>query len=117
MESPTHCGWAPPGHFRLRASGTFFDALAYAKPLVYTTNSYIDSYYEQEPGIGVRCQTVEEVPQAILSLIEHHTIESYASCPSYNGAPPLPRSSQRLCLPPLRWDEVRRLKPEARSAI
>lgn len=78
--SVTHTLWlCPPGHFRLRASGTFFDALAHGKPLVYTANPYIDSYYAEEPGIGVRCATAADAPQAILSLAAHHTAEGYAA--------------------------------------
>ena len=55
----THALWlAPADSFRLRASGTFFDALSYVKPLIYTANPFIDSYHAQEPNIGVRCETL-----------------------------------------------------------
>jgi hypothetical protein len=63
----THALWlAPPDSSRLRASGTFFDALAYGKPIIYTANAYMDSYYASEPEIGLRCATMEDVPAAIL---------------------------------------------------
>jgi hypothetical protein len=76
--SLTHALWlASPDGFRLRASGTFFDALLYAKPLVYTANPFIDSYYAQAPGIGIRCNTVDEVPQVILQLAEMHDAHGY----------------------------------------
>lgn len=75
----THTLWlAPPDSFRLRASGTFFDALAYGKPLVYTANPYIDSYFSLEPGIGVRCQSLEDAPSAILKLVQSHTQPAYS---------------------------------------
>jgi len=78
-ENITHALWlAPPRHFRLRASGTFFDALAFAKPLVYTANPYIDAYFALESGIGVRCETVDDVPEAILNLATSYTPETYA---------------------------------------
>jgi hypothetical protein len=78
-ENITHALWlTPPSHFRLRASGTFFDALAFAKPLVYTANPYIDAYFALEPGIGVRCETVDDVPEAILNLATNYTPETYA---------------------------------------
>ena len=65
----THALWlAEPGSFRLRASGTFFDALAYAKPLIYTANPYIDGFHPSDAGIGLRCDTLEDVPHAILQI-------------------------------------------------
>jgi hypothetical protein len=79
-QSITHALWlAPPEAFRLRASGSFFDALASAKPLVYTANAYIDPYYALEPGIGVRCPTLDDVPAAILDLAATISTESYAT--------------------------------------
>jgi hypothetical protein len=66
-EAISYALWlAPPDSFRLRASGTFFDALAFAKPLIYTANPFIDAYFHAAPGIGVRCATLAAVPQAIL---------------------------------------------------
>jgi len=74
----THTLWlAPADGFRLRASGTFFDALAYLKPLVYTANAYVDSYYADAPGIGIRCETVDEVVAAILKLASDKSSAEY----------------------------------------
>jgi hypothetical protein len=79
-QSITHTLWlAHPDAFRLRASGTFFDALAYAKPLVYTANAFIDSYHALEPGIGVRCPTLDDVPAAVLELATNMSSQSYAA--------------------------------------
>ena len=72
----THTLWlSAPDSFRLRASGTFFDALAYAKPLVYTANPYIDPYFAEEPGIGVRCLDLAAVPAAIAEFAASRTPE------------------------------------------
>lgn len=74
----THALWlAPANGFRLRASGTFFDALSYVKPLIYTANPYIDSYAALEPGIGVRCNGVDEVGQAIRQVVKTHSPQTY----------------------------------------
>lgn len=82
-ESTTYALWlAPSGSFRLRASGTFFDALAYGKPLVYTANAFIDPYFAQAPGIGHRCATVEDVPAVILRLAASHNPTTYAEAQS-----------------------------------
>jgi len=79
-EGVTHTLWlATTDSFQLRASGTFFDALAYAKPLVYTANPFIDPYYAMEPGIGVRCETMGDVPGSILELAACSTVEEYAA--------------------------------------
>ncbi len=68
-QSVTHALWlAEPSGFRLRASGTLFDALAYLKPVVYTANPYFDGYGLVEAGIGVRCVSLEEVVTAVLRL-------------------------------------------------
>jgi hypothetical protein len=78
-EDITHALWlAPLDHSGMRASGTFFDALSFAKPLVYTANPYIDAYFEMEPGIGIRCETLEDVSNAILNLAATSTPETYA---------------------------------------
>lgn len=75
----THTLWlAKIGGFRLRASGTFFDALAHGKPLVYTANPYLDPYFALEPALGVRVETLEEVPEAILEVAARFTTEGYA---------------------------------------
>jgi hypothetical protein len=76
----THALWlAPPGSFRLRASGTFFDALAHATPLIYIANPYIDQYLAGAPAAGVRCASVEDVVQAVLKVAAMHTTEAYGA--------------------------------------
>jgi hypothetical protein len=70
---------APPGSFRLRPSGTFFDALSHAKFLIYTANPFLDGYYRVEPEIGVRCETVDEVCAAILRLARTPAHERYGA--------------------------------------
>ncbi len=67
----THALWlAEPEGFRLRASGTFFDALLYRKPIVYTANPYLDSYGIAEAGIGWRCASLEGVVAACLRIAD-----------------------------------------------
>ena len=67
----THALWlAEPGGFRVRASGTFFDALAYQLPLFYTANAYLDAYGIAEVGAGVRCASIDATAEAIVRLAE-----------------------------------------------
>jgi hypothetical protein len=76
--SVTYALWiASPDAFRLRASGTFFDALAYGKPLVYTANEFIDHYHAMAPEIGVRCETLPEIAAAMLKLADQHEAGLY----------------------------------------
>ena len=67
----SHALWlAGAGGFRLRASGTFFDALAYGKPLVYTANPYLDGYGVAAAEVGTRCETLQEVIAALVQLAD-----------------------------------------------
>lgn len=69
----TYALWlAEPDSFRLRASGTFMDALAFGKPLVYTANEFIDAYHALAPAIGMRCATIDDVPAAVLAVARAH---------------------------------------------
>lgn len=68
---------APPGSFRLRPSGTFFDALSHAKFLIYTANPFIDAYYSTEPEIGFRCETIDDACKAIVRLAQTSAHERY----------------------------------------
>jgi hypothetical protein len=70
---------APPGSFRLRASGTFFDALAHGRPLIYTANPYIAQYLAGPQAVGVRCASVEDVARAVLDVAATHTTEAYGA--------------------------------------
>jgi hypothetical protein len=67
---------AQPGGYRLRASGTFFDALSFGKPLLFVANAFVDRYFEQEPAIGVRCASLEELAEAAVAVTR--TQQGYA---------------------------------------
>jgi hypothetical protein len=74
----THTLWiAEPNSYRLRASGTFFDALAHCKPMVYTSNAFLDAYLVDKPGIAIKCDSLDQVPGAIESLLKDTTPDSY----------------------------------------
>lgn len=77
-QAVTYALWlAEPDAFRLRASGSFMDALAFGKPLVYTANAFIDPYHALAPGIGRRCQTIDEVPAAVIAVARAHGEADY----------------------------------------
>jgi hypothetical protein len=77
-EEITHALWlAPTGSFRLRASGTFFDALAHGTPLIYTANPYIDQYLSGTWTAGVRCASIEDIVRAVLEVVGTYTPVAY----------------------------------------
>jgi len=79
-ETITYALWlAPPNSFRLRASGTFFDALAYAKPLIYIANPYIDAYFTTTSAPGTRCSTLDDVAAAVQSAAATHNPAAYTT--------------------------------------
>lgn len=76
----THALWmAPTGGFRLRASGTFMDALSFGTPLVYTANPFIDGYVAEEPQLGIRCSSAEQVAEALVQASRDYTPTQHAA--------------------------------------
>jgi hypothetical protein len=74
----TYALWlSEPDSFRLRASGTFMDALAFGKPLIYTANAFIDPYHALAPGIGTRCETIDDVPAVVVAVARAHREAEY----------------------------------------
>jgi hypothetical protein len=70
----THALWlAAEDSSRLRASGTFLDALSYATPLVFTANPYLDHYHALEPAIGIGCTSAPAAAQAAVELLRTQT--------------------------------------------
>jgi len=53
------------------------DALAFGKPLVYTANEFIDPYHALAPGIGTRCETIDDVPAAVVAVARAHREAEY----------------------------------------
>jgi len=77
-ESITYALWlAPAGSFKLRASGTFFDALAFAKPLVYVANPFIDSYLPPSSAMAIRCEHPEDIAPTILQIAARHAPDEF----------------------------------------
>ena len=66
----TYVVWtAKPDHYRLTASGTFLDAMAFLKPGIYLRNDYIAHYFDKMGDIGYLCDTFEEMVGLIHDLI------------------------------------------------
>lgn len=68
--SITYSVWlAEPTHYRLTASATFLDSLAYAIPGIYLRNPFIEYYFEQMGDIGYLCDTIEEVYELMKQIV------------------------------------------------
>jgi hypothetical protein len=60
---------AKPDHYRLTASASFLDALAFLKPGIYLRNDYIEYYFERMGDIGYLCDSYEEMRDTINEII------------------------------------------------
>lgn len=74
----TYVVWtAKPDHYRLTASGTFLDALAFMKPGIYLRNDYIEHYFHQMGDIGYLCDSYEEMVSTIREIISEFPTTRY----------------------------------------
>jgi hypothetical protein len=76
--SLTYSVWlATPEHYRLTASATFLDSLAYLKPGIYLRNPYIEYYFDQMGDIGYLCDNYEHVISTIKSILMNFPHDRY----------------------------------------
>lgn len=74
----TYCIWAAnPEHYRLRASGSFLDAMSFQKPGIYLRNDYVDHYFNVMGDIGYLCGCYEEIRDTMIGIIESFPRERY----------------------------------------
>lgn len=68
--SVTYSVWlANPEHYRLTASATFLDSLAYLKPGIYLRNAYVEQYFDHMGDIGYLCDTYEDLVETVNSIL------------------------------------------------
>lgn len=65
------------GNYRLVASGTFLDALAFLKPGIYLSNDYIKYYFNLMGDIGYLCDSYEEMAETIKNIISDFPMNRY----------------------------------------
>lgn len=69
----------PYEEYVLRASGTFFDAVKFEKPIIYSKNPFIQSYVDEIGQVGVefdfKKQSINELFE-ILNSLDYMTLES-----------------------------------------
>ena len=74
----TYVVWtADPQHYRLVASATFLDALAFLKPGIYLRNAYIEHYFQRMGDIGYLCDSYGEMVETIREIISSFPKQRY----------------------------------------
>ena len=74
----TYVVWtADPKHYRLVASATFLDALAFLKPGIYLRNAYVEHYFQRMGDIGYLCDSYEEMVQTVRRVMSAFPRERY----------------------------------------
>jgi hypothetical protein len=61
----------PADSYRLTASGAFFDALAFAKPLIAIRNPFFEHYFSRFGDIGYLCDDYAEVKKMVSDILMH----------------------------------------------
>ncbi len=70
-------GLAGPESYRLSASASFLDSLAYATPGIFVRNPYVECYFERMGDIGYLCRSGEEVETVVRGILERFPTERY----------------------------------------
>lgn len=74
----TYSIWlADPDHYRLTASATFLDALAYAKPGIYLRNPFVEHYFNIMGDIGYLCDSYDEIVRTVKQVINNFPHQRY----------------------------------------
>ena len=74
----TYSVWtAWPEHYRLVASVSFVDAIAFGKPGIYLRNPFVEHYFETIGDIGYLCDSIDEVVATARSVLESFPRERY----------------------------------------
>ena len=70
-----------PAHYKLAASATFIDALAFCKPGIYLRNDYLEYYFEQLGDVGYLCDDLAQMEEIVASICRSFPAERYrAQC-------------------------------------
>ena len=56
-------------HYTLSASGAFFDAVKYEKPIISLKNKFFEEYFLRYGDIGYMCDSLDEINKCIAQII------------------------------------------------
>ncbi len=63
--------------YRFTASGVFFDAISYLKPIIALKNPFIQYYFDLMGDIGYLCKDYKEMEQVVMNIIENPDKKRY----------------------------------------
>ncbi|MFL7016482.1 hypothetical protein AB6D16_014805 [Vibrio cyclitrophicus] len=69
----------PNDEYKLRASGSFFDAIKYEKPIIYTKNDFVHSYIKGNEALGIEFDIKNGKMDELYNLIISSDRSKYAS--------------------------------------
>jgi hypothetical protein len=62
---------------RLTASGAFFDAIAYAKPMIALKNPFFEYYFNMAGDIGYLCNDYLDMKNIVINILESGSADHY----------------------------------------
>lgn len=66
-----------PSSYRLTASGAFFDALSYIKPIIALKNPFFEHYFNRFGDIGYLCSSYSEVRDCVAEVVRSKPEDRY----------------------------------------
>ena len=64
-------------HYKMCASGTFFDSLKYNKPIIAIKNDFLEYYFSIFGDIGYLCTNIQEMENIIKNIYKNRNVERY----------------------------------------
>lgn len=64
-------------HYQLCASGAFFDAIKFQKPIIALKNDFFSYYFNKLGNIGYLCNSYKEILDRILWILDKHPHNEY----------------------------------------
>jgi hypothetical protein len=76
--SITHAVWTgEPGQYRLTASASYVDAIAFGKPVVAMRNAFVEHYFTQLGDVGYLCDSEGAMAETLAALARELPRERY----------------------------------------
>lgn len=64
-------------HYSLCASGAFFDAIKYEKPIIAIKNDFFEAYFDKLGNIGYLCNDYEELKKKVEWIVLNKPVQEY----------------------------------------
>lgn len=109
--SITHAVWTgEPEHYRLTASASYIDAIAFGKPVVAMRNAFVEHYFSELGDIGYLCDSEAAMLETLAAIAREFPRERYRRQRANLAAARSRFAPERLA------DDFRRITEQARDA-